>query len=118
MPTKKKNKHIPVKSDLILYQTEDGHTHIEVRLQDETVWMSQLAMADLFQTTVSNINIHLNNVYEEGELTEAATIKDYLIVRQEGIRQVRRNVRHYNLEAIVAVGYRVKSHRVQTRGRL
>ena len=107
----KKNKHIPVKSDLILYQTEDGHTHIEVRLQDETVWMSQLAMADLFQTTVSNINIHLNNVYEEGELKEAATIKDYLIVRQEGIRQVRRNVRHYNLEAIVAVGYRVKSHR-------
>ena len=108
MPMKKKNKHIPVKSDLILYQTEDGLTHIEVRLQDETVWMSQLAMADLFQTTVSNINIHLNNVYEEGELKEAATIKDYLIVRQEGIRQVRRNVRHYNLEAIVAVGYRKK----------
>ena len=108
---KKKKEQTPTKSELILYQTEDGHTHIEVRLQDETVWMSQIAMAELFQTTVSNINIHLNNVYEEGELTEAATIKDYLIVRQEGIRQVRRNVRHYNLKAIVAVGYRVKSHR-------
>jgi len=108
---KKKKEQTPTKSELILYQTEDGHTHIEVHLQDETVWMSQIAMAELFQTTVSNINIHLNNVYEEGELTEAATIKDYLIVRQEGIRQVRRNVRHYNLKAIVAVGYRVKSHR-------
>ena len=108
---KKKKEQTPTKSELILYQTEDGHTHIEVHLQDETVWMSQIAMAELFQTTVSNINIHLNNVYEEGELTEAATIKDYLIVRQEGIRQVRRNVRHYNLKAIAAVGYRVKSHR-------
>ncbi|MBI3377089.1 MAG: virulence RhuM family protein [Nitrospirae bacterium] len=108
---KKKKEQIPVKSDLILYQTEDGKTNIEVRLQDETVWMSQLAMAELFQTTVPNINIHLNNVYDEGELSEMATIKDYLIVRHEGSRQVRRNVRHYNLEAIVAVGYRVKSLR-------
>src|SRR3990172_12752532 len=98
-------------SELILYQAEDGKTNIEVRLKNETVWMSQLAMADLFQTTVPNINIHLNNVYDEGELSETATIKDYLIVRQEGPRQVRRSVRHYNLEAIVAVGYRVKSHR-------
>lgn len=98
-------------SELILYQTEDGKTNIDVRLQDETVWMSQLAMAELFQTTIPNINIHLSNVYDEGELSEATTIKDYLIVRYEGARQVRRNVRHYNLEAIVAVGYRVKSHR-------
>ncbi len=111
MPMKKNKEQVPIQNELILYQTEDGHTHIEVRLQDETVWMSQVVMAELFQTTVSNINIHLNNVYEEGELKEAATIKDYLIVRQEGIRQVHRNVRHYNLEAIVAVGYRVKSHR-------
>jgi len=98
-------------SELILYQAEDGKTNIEVRLQNETVWMSQLAMSELFQTTVPNINIHLNNVYDEEELSETATIKDYLIVRHEGSRQVRRTVRHYNLEAIVAVGYRVKSHR-------
>jgi hypothetical protein len=109
MPSKKKEQ--TTISELILYQTEDGKTNIEVRLQDETVWMSQLAMAELFQTTVPNINIHLSNVYDEGELSEAATIKDYLIVRHEGSRQVRRTVRHYNLEAIVAVGYRVKSHR-------
>ena len=96
---------------MILYQTEDGKTKIEVRLQDETVWMSQLAMAELFQTTVPNINIHLNNVYDEGELSESATIKDYLIVRHEGSRQVRRAVRHYNLNAIISVGYRVNSVR-------
>jgi hypothetical protein len=111
MPRKKKNEPVSAKGELILYQTEDGITRIEVRLQDETVWMSQLAMAELFQTTVPNINIHLNNVYEEGELSETATIKDYLIVRQEGARQVRRAVKHYNLEATIAVGYRVKSHR-------
>ena len=111
MPMKKKNEDIPTKSSIILYQTEDGKTRIEVRLQDETVWMSQLAMAELFQTTVANINIHLKNIYDEGELLETATIKDYLIVRMEGDRQVQRAVRHYNLESIVAVGYRVKSHR-------
>lgn len=108
---KKRKEQVPAKSEFLLYQTEDGQTHIEVRLQDETVWMSQLVMAELFQTTVPNINIHVNNVYEEGELSEKATIKDYLIVRQEGTRRVRRTVRHYNLEVIIAVGYRVKSHR-------
>lgn len=106
---RKNNEEAPGKSELILYQTEDGKTRIEVRLQDETVWMSQLAMAELFQTTVPNINIHLNNVYGEGELTETATIKDYLIVRQEGSRQVSRSVKHYNLDAIISVGYRVNS---------
>jgi len=105
------NKAVPAKGELLLYQTEDGQTRLEIRLQDETVWMSQQMLAELFQTTVANINIHLKNVYEEGELSEAATIKDYLIVRQEGSRQVQRGVRHYNLEAIVAVGYRVKSSR-------
>lgn len=111
MPVKKKKKPVSVQGELILYQTEDGKANIEVRLQDETVWMSQLAMADLFQTTVPNINMHLTNVYGEGELSEMATIKDYLIVRREGVRQVKRSVRHYNLESIIAVGYRVKSHR-------
>ncbi|MBI5740074.1 MAG: hypothetical protein HZA16_05060 [Nitrospirae bacterium] len=67
---KKKKKPFPTISDLLLYQTEDGKTNIEVKLQDETVWMSQMAMAELFQTTIPNINIHLNNAYEEGELSE------------------------------------------------
>ncbi len=77
---KRKNKHVPTISDLLLYRTGDGKTNIEVRLQDETVWMSQMAMAELFQTTIPNINIHLINAYGEGELSETATIKDYLIV--------------------------------------
>ncbi|MBI5674477.1 MAG: virulence RhuM family protein [Nitrospirae bacterium] len=106
---KKKKEPASEKGELVLYQAEDGKTNIEVRLQNETVWMSQLAMAELFQTTVPNINMHLTNVYAESELLEMATIKDYLIVRQEGTRQVKRSVRHYNLEAIIAIGYRVKS---------
>ena len=97
MPGRKKE--LTTISELILYQAEDGKTNIEVRLQNETVWMSQLAMSELFQTTVPNINIHLNNVYDEEELSETATIKDYLIVRHEGSRQVRRTVRHYNLKS-------------------
>ena len=101
----------PATGEMLLYQTEDNQTRLEVRLQNETVWMSQQMLAELFQTTVANINIHLKNIYAEGELAEAATVKDYLIVRQEGSRQVQRAVRHYNLEAIVAVGYRVKSPR-------
>ncbi len=108
---KKNMPDLPNKSEFLLYQTEDGKTRIEIRLDGETLWMTQAAMAELFQTTISNINIHLKNIYDEGELTEGVTIKDYLIVRPEGVRQVQRSVRHYNLEAIIAVGYRVKSHR-------
>ncbi len=102
---------LPVASEFLLYQTEDGQTRIEVRLQNETVWMTQIGMAELFQTSVPNINIHVKNIYEEGELAPGATIKDYLIVRMEGSRQIKRSVKHYNLETIIAVGYRVKSHR-------
>ncbi len=102
---------LPENSQFLLYQTEDGKTRIEIRIEGQTVWLTQAAMADLFQTTVPNINIHLKNIYDEGEVSEKATIKDYLIVRQEGGRQIQRSVRHYNLEAIIAVGYRVKSYR-------
>jgi hypothetical protein len=75
-------------SEMIIYQTEDGKTKLEVRLENETVWLTQKLMAELFQTTVPNINIHLKNIFEEGELDEAATIKDFLIVRLEGSREV------------------------------
>ena len=111
MATNEKDRGEILKSELILYQAEDGQTRIEVQLQDKTVWMSQLAMAELFQTTVANINIHLRNVYDEKELDEHSTVKDYLIVRREGARNVQRAVRHYNLDVIIAVGYRVKSNR-------
>ena len=96
---------------LILYQTEDGRTRLQCRLEDGTLWLSQVQLAELFETTVANINLHLKALYAEGELSETATIKSYLIVRSEGPRQVRRQVLHYRLEAILAVGYRVRSHR-------
>lgn len=99
------------KSSIILYQTEDGRTRIHCRFEDETIWLTQAQIGELFQTTVANINLHLKAIYAEGELTEAATIKPYLIVRREGTRQVSRDVLHYSLPAILAIGYRVRSHR-------
>ncbi len=101
----------PSPSRLILYQGEDRVTRIEVRLDSGTVWLTQAQMAELYQTTVQNVSLHLQETYASGELTAAATIKDYLIVRSEGTRQVRRTIQHYNLDAILAVGYRVRSHR-------
>ncbi len=98
-------------SEIILYQTEDGLTRIECRFEHENVWMTQALMAELFQTTPQNITLHLKAIYEEGELVEAATCKDYLQVQIEGKRQVQRQLRHYNLDAILAVGYRVRSAR-------
>lgn len=97
-------------SEIILYQTSNGETKIDVRLEDETVWLNQKQMADLFQTTLPNINMHLKNIFEEGELDPAATIKNSLIVRLEGNRTVNRNIDYYNLDAIISVGYRIKSH--------
>ncbi|MDP3294826.1 MAG: virulence RhuM family protein [Nevskia sp.] len=102
---------MPSTGELILYRSEDAPSRIEVRLEGGSVWLTQAQMAELFQTTVPNINIHLRTIYEDGELVEAATIKDYLIVRREGTRQVSRSVLHYKLDAILAVGYRVRSPR-------
>jgi hypothetical protein len=98
-------------TDFLLYQTEDGRTRLEVRLDGETVWLTQAAMADLFRTTPQNITQHIAAIYEDGELTEGATCKPYLQVRQEGARAVKRQLRHYSLPMILAVGYRVRSHR-------
>jgi len=96
---------------LMLYQTEDGRTRIQCRFDDETLWLSQAQIAELYQTTIANINTHLKAIYADGELDEAPTIKPYLIVRPEGARHVSRHVLHYSLPAILAVGYRVRSHR-------
>jgi hypothetical protein len=97
--------------EFILYQSEDGTTRLRVRVENETVWLSQREMAELFQTTPQNVTLHIAAVYGEGELTEAGTCKEYLQVRTEGNRQIRRSVKHYNLDAIISVGYRVKSLR-------
>lgn len=99
----------PEHGQLLVYSAEDGRLKIDVRLEGETAWLTQAHMAELFQTTIPNISIHLRNIYMEGELQEAATVKEFLIVRQEGNRQVSRKVEHYNLDAIISVGYRVKS---------
>lgn len=96
---------------LILYTTEDGGSKVSLRAEDGTVWLSQIDMAELFQTTVANINIHIKNIVEDGEQVLEATVKEYLIVRREGERDVERLVKHYSLEMILAVGYRVRSHR-------
>jgi len=107
----KQNKLIPAESSLLLYTTPDGNEKIEVRLDNETVWLTQAAMAELFQTTAQNITIHLKEIYAAGELTEESTCKENLQVQHEGQREVSRNRKFYNLEAIIAVGYRVRSHR-------
>ena len=98
------------KGELILYQAEDETTKIEVRLENENVWLTQKMMAELFQTTPQNITIHLKNIFDEGELEEAATCKDFLQVQNEGSRKVERKKKFYNLDAIISVGYRIKSH--------
>jgi len=99
------------KSDLIIYQTEDGKIKIDVRFQNETVWLTQQLMAELFQTTKQNISLHVQNIYEEGELMPKATVKEFLTVQIEGTRPVERKIDYYNLDVIISVGYRVKSLR-------
>ena len=109
--------NLPTPSQFLIYQTEDGSIKIEVRLDQETVWLSQRLMADLFQKDVRTINHHISSIYEEGELIPEATIRNYRIVQMEGNRQVTRLVDFYNLDMIISVGYRVKSH-VATRFRI
>ena len=99
------------KSEIVLYQTGDNRTRIEVRLENETVWLTQKLMAELFQKDVRTINEHIQNVFAEGELQREATIRKFRIVQQEGTRSVEREVDFYNLDVIISVGYRVKSSR-------
>lgn len=96
---------------ILLYETDDGVTRVEVRMENETVWLNQNQMAELFLTTKQNISLHIRNLFVEGELQRAATVKEFLTVRQEGKRNVQRQIELYNLDVIISVGYRVKSHR-------
>ena len=104
-------KDLPAGAEMLLYQTEDGTTRVEVRFEGATAWLSQGKMAELFQTTSQNITQHISSIYGSGELIEASTCKSYLQLRTEGTRQVQRNIKHYSLAVILAVGYRVQSHR-------
>jgi len=94
---------------IVIYQTADGSIATEVRLEGETVWLTQRQMGELFATTPENVVMHLGNIFQEGELLENPTTKDFLVVQQEGKRQVKRTLKHYNLDAIISVGYRVSS---------
>ena len=92
----------PGKGQFLVYEAEDGQVKIDVRLEDETVWLTQKLMADLFQTTKQNISLHIQSVFDEGELAPKATVKKYLTVRREGKREVKRLLDYYNLDMIIS----------------
>ena len=96
---------------IIIYQSEDGKTQLDVKLEGETVWLTQAQMVELFQTSKQNVSLHINNIYKEGELEKEATVKDYLTVQSEGARTIHRRVNYYNLDMIISVGYRVNTKR-------
>jgi len=100
-----------MKDEIIIYQADETSTRLEVRIEEETVWLTQAQMAELFQKTPQNITIHIRNIFKEGELSEKGTCKDYLQVQEEGGRLVKRNLKLYNLDIIISVGFRVKSIR-------
>ena len=98
-------------NDIILYSTEDGQTKVELHLQEGTIWLSQLELAELFDTSKNNISLHVKNIFEDQELDKDSTVKDYLTVQKEGNRDVQRTITLYNLDMILAIGYRVRSVR-------
>ena len=95
--------------EIIIYQTDDGDTRLDVRMIDDTVWLTQQQMAELFQSSRTNIVEHIKHIYEEGELDEVSTCRNFRQVRQEGSRTVEREIPHYNLDMIISLGYRIKS---------
>ncbi len=95
--------------ELLIYQTQEGNIKLQARLENETIWLTQQMMAELFQTTIPNVSMHIKNIYEEKELLPEATIQDFLTVRREGNRDVQRKLTYYNLDLVISVGYRIKS---------
>ncbi len=96
-------------NNIIMYTSKDENVKVDVNLKNDDIWMSQNELAKLFDTTKNNISIHMKNIFESGELEESSTVKNFLTVQQEGTRNVKRMVIHYNLDAIIAVGYRINS---------
>ena len=99
------------KSNIVIYTSKDGVIKVDTTIVDDTIWMSQNELAKLFDTTKNNISSHMKNIFESGELEESSTVKNFLTVQKEGTRNVKRMVTHYNLDAIIAVGYRINSKR-------
>ena len=98
-------------NQIIIYNTDDGQTKIDLKVSDETVWLNQMELAELFQTTKNNISLHIKNIFTDKELDEISTVKEYLTVQNEGKREVERTITYYNLDMILAIGYRVRSTR-------
>ena len=95
--------------EILIYQTDDGQTNIEVKIEDDTVWLTQQQMSELFQTSRTNVVEHIKHIYEERELDEISTCRNFRQVRKEGNREVTRQILHYNLDMIISLGYRIKS---------
>ncbi len=95
--------------EILIYQSDDGLTNVEVKIEDETVWLTQQQMTDLFQTSRTNVVEHIKHIYEDGELDEISTCRKFRQVRKEGNREVSREIPFYNLDMIISLGYRVKS---------
>ena len=103
------NEELKNNGNIIIYQTEDGLTKINVKVENETVWLNQQQMAELFQSSRTNVVEHIKHIYEEGELSEEATCRKFRQVRMEGYREVKREIPFYNLDMIISLGYRIKS---------
>ena len=103
------NRKMDKENKLILYKDEEGKLSVNTLFADEDVWLTQEQLAEIYQTTQENVSMHISNIYADNELDREGTYKKYLLVRQEGKRQVRRNIDHYNLDMIIALGYRVQS---------
>lgn len=99
------------RGEIVVYEAPDGQVRVDVRVERETLWLSQRQIAEIFDTSIDNVGLHLKNIFSAGELDEASTTEEYSVVQTEGRRQVKRAVRHYNLDAIISVGYRVNSKR-------
>ena len=95
--------------EIVLYETPDGEVHVDVRMGEETVWLTQRQMAQVFRTSTDNVSLHLKNIFSDTELEESATTEDFSVVQTEGKRRVERILKHYNLDAIISVGYRINS---------
>ncbi len=98
-------------AEIVIYQSKDDKKTVEVHLKSETIWLTQSQMSELFDTSTDNISLHLNNIFRDHELEESSTIEEFSVVQKEGKREVKRTLKHYNLDAIIAVGYRVSSKR-------
>ena len=102
---------VPSDTSFLLYAADDEKVHVRVLIHGETIWLTQRQMADLFHTSTDNVGLHLKTIYAEEELIESATTEDFSVVQREGNRNVQRTLKHYNLDAAIAVGYRVSSRR-------